>query len=105
MTKLMTARPFRSRVHLSGVPLDLGAGRRGVDMGPSALRIAGVSKVLEGLGYQVVDDGDITVTCPEVQGMTDAKLKYLPEIVRTGSLLCEKVQQSMARWGRTPLSA
>jgi len=71
-------------------------------MGPSALRIAGVSKVLEGLGYQVVDDGDITVTCPEVQGMTDAKLKYLPEIVRTVSLLCEKVQQSMAR-GEIPL--
>ncbi|HLE21077.1 MAG TPA: arginase [Vicinamibacteria bacterium] len=102
MTKLMTARTFRSRVHLIGVPLDLGAGRRGVDMGPSALRIAGVSKVLEGLGYQVVDDGDITVTCPEVQGMTDAKLKYLPEIVRTVSLLCEKVQQSMAR-GEIPL--
>jgi len=71
-------------------------------MGPSALRIAGVSKVLEGLGYQVVDDGDITVTCPEVQGMTDPKLKYLPEIVRTVSLLCEKVQQSMAR-GEIPL--
>src|SRR3990170_694352 len=102
MTKLMTARTFRSRVHLIGVPLDLGAGRRGVDMGPSALRIAGVSKVLEGLGYQVVDDGDITVTCPEVQGMTDPKLKYLPEIVRTVSLLCEKVQQSMAR-GEIPL--
>ena len=44
-----------------GVPMDLGAGRRGVDMGPSAIRIAGVHESLRQLGYVVEDDGDVRV--------------------------------------------
>jgi arginase len=91
-----------SRVHLIGVPLDLGAGRRGVDMGPSAMRIAGVSRTLESLGYQVTDDGDIAVVGPEVQGIQDPKLKYLPEIVRAVGVLSEKVEQTMGN-GNFPL--
>jgi len=98
----MTANPFPTRVRVIGVPLDLGAGRRGVDMGPSAMRIAGVSGALERLGYEVADDGDIGVVGPEVQGITDPKLKYLPEIVRAVTLLSEKVKRTMEQ-GEFPL--
>ena len=53
----MTRRP----VHIIGVPLDLGQGRRGVDMGPSALRIAGLDQRIAALGHAVVDRGDLHV--------------------------------------------
>ncbi len=86
-----------SLIRLIGVPLDLGAGRRGVDMGPSALRIAGARKTLERLGYEVIDDGDIVVVCPEVQEVRDPKLRYLPEIVRTVDNLSGKVERTMGR--------
>ncbi|MFO0985665.1 MAG: arginase family protein, partial [Planctomycetota bacterium] len=55
----------RERVRLIGVPMDLGSGRRGVDMGPSAIRIAGASERLRELGYAVRDDGDVAVPVPE----------------------------------------
>ncbi len=71
-------------------------------MGPSAMRIAGVSKAVERLGYEVLDDGDISVVGPEVQGIADPKLKYLPEIVRTVTLLSEKVERTLGR-GELPL--
>ena len=71
-------------------------------MGPSAMRIAGVSKAIERLGYEVLDDGDIAVVGPEVQGIADPKLKYLPEIVRTVTLLSEKVERTLGR-GELPL--
>src|ERR687891_340309 len=48
-------------VHVLGVPMDLGSGRRGVDMGPSAIRIAGVEQRLRELGHTVIDEGDITI--------------------------------------------
>jgi arginase len=98
----MTAKPFPTRVRLIGVPLDLGAGRRGVDMGPSAMRIAGVSSALQRLGYEVVDDGDIAVVGPEVAGISNPKLKYLPEIVRAVTLLSDKVKRTMEQ-GELPL--
>ncbi len=86
-----------SLVRLIGVPLDLGAGRRGVDMGPSAMRIAGATQTLERLGYEVIDDGDIAVVCPEVQEVSDPKLRYLPEIMRTVENLSGKVERTMGR--------
>jgi len=52
-------------VHVIGVPMDLGAGRRGVDMGPSALRLARLSRTLEELGYAVTDLGNVEVAVPE----------------------------------------
>lgn len=67
-------------VTIIGFPMDLGAGRRGVDMGPSALRIADIGDKLTQLGYTVVDEGDVPVRTQEVQTIHDAKLKYLPEI-------------------------
>lgn len=78
-----------------GFPMDLGADRRGVDMGPSAIRIAGMAEELEMLGYHVRDLGDIPILSKERQAIGNPKLKYLDEIVRTSCLLAEKVEQSL----------
>lgn len=80
-------------IHILGVPMDLGAGRRGVDMGPSAIRIAGVTEKLQSLGHTVVDEGDITIKIPEQQKVRNQRLKYLPEIVRACTVLSSKVEK------------
>ena len=54
-------------IEVIGVPVDLGAGRRGVDMGPSAIRIADLEPRLEQLGHRVEDYGDLDVMIPETQ--------------------------------------
>jgi len=68
-------------LRLIGVPLDLGAGRRGVDMGPSALRIAGVSDALAAVGYHVEDAGNIDVPQRETLPVGDPGLRFLEPIV------------------------
>lgn len=80
-------------IHLIGVPMDLGAGRRGVDMGPSAIRIAGVTEKLKRLGHTVVDEGDIVIKPPEQQKIHNEKLRYLTEIVRVCTILASKVEK------------
>ena len=55
------------RIRVLGVPLDMGASRRGVDMGPSAMRVAGLEARLEALGHQVTDGGNIRVEIAETQ--------------------------------------
>ncbi len=80
-------------IHLIGVPMDLGAGRRGVDMGPSAIRIAGVGEKLQRLGHTVVDEGDIVIKPPEQQKIRNEKLRYLTEIVRACTLLSSKAEK------------
>jgi arginase len=82
-------------VRIIGFPMDLGAGRRGVDMGPSALRIAGVGEKLAALGYKVIDDGDVDVRIPEVVEVKDPTLRYLPEIAEACQALSVKVEQSL----------
>lgn len=77
--------------------MDLGAGRRGVDMGPSALRIAGVSRELERLGYEVTDHGDLTVPIPETQNLGDPRAKYLSEIVETCEILYEVIKNCLVQ--------
>ena len=67
-------------IRLIGVPMDLGAGRRGVDMGPSAIRLAGLEAKLEALGRVVEDLGDIPVPIPEIRRPGKGP-KYLREIV------------------------
>ena len=67
-------------VHIIGVPLDLGGGRRGVDMGPSAFRIAGIGDRIAALGYQLVDQGDVPAPIPEIQKPADERKKYIGEI-------------------------
>ena len=81
-----------SKIRIVGVPMDLGSGRRGVDMGPSAIRIAGLSEKLNALEYAVVDDGDIAVRVPELQTVIDPKLRYIPEIMRACNLLAARVE-------------
>ena len=68
--------------HVIGVPLDLGGNRRGVDMGPSALRIAGLAERLASLGIRVVDEGDIVTPIPERKAIGDPHKKYIREIAR-----------------------
>ncbi len=87
------------KIHLLGVPMDLGAGRRGVDMGPSAIRIAGVAEKLRSLGHTVIDEGDISTKNPEQQRIRDEKLKYLPEIVRACTILAGKVEKILQSEG------
>jgi arginase len=70
-----------------GAPLDLGAGRRGVDMGPSAIRYAGLSDRLERLGRTVVDLGNVQAAVPEATAVEDERARFLPEIKAT----CERV--------------
>ena len=67
-------------VHIIGVPLDLGGGRRGVDMGPSAFRIAGIGDRIAALGYHLVDQGDVPAPIPEMQKPADERKKYIGEI-------------------------
>ena len=85
-----------SSVTLIGVPLDLGAGRRGVDMGPSAFRLADIHDHLRDLGYQVIDAGDIDVTIRETREPGNPRLKYLPEIRHTCEALRDRVMGVLA---------
>jgi len=84
-------------VNIIGFPMDLGADRRGVDMGPSALRIAGLREKLEQLGYQVIDRGDIFIQIMERQKITNPKLKYLNEILKTSRILAHRVERVLEK--------
>jgi arginase len=77
----------------------LGADRRGVDMGPSALRIAGLKEKLENLGYKIVDNGDIFIQIMERQKISNPKLKYLDEILKTSRRLADKVEKVLEKGG------
>ena len=82
-------------IHIHGVPLDLGGGRRGVDMGPSALRIAGLGERLTALGCTVVDRGDLPTPIPETKEERDPKKRYVREIARVCQKLYQNVRQSL----------
>ena len=89
-------------INIIGFPMDLGADRRGVDMGPSALRIAGLKEKLEKLGYRVLDSGDLFIQIMEKQKISNPKMKYLNEILRTSKLLAGKVEKVLEK-GQFPL--
>jgi arginase len=89
-------------IEVIGVPVDLGAGRRGVDMGPSAIRIAELEARLEQLGHQVEDFGDLDVMIPETQQVGQGKLRYKGPILATCQELCRQVERSLGE-GRMPL--
>lgn len=82
----------QSHVALIGAPLDLGADRRGVDMGPSALRVANLNRKLAGLGYQVEDLGNVAVEQQESLPEGPSQAKYLPQIAAT----CERLGEAVA---------
>lgn len=85
-----------------GVPLDLGSGRRGVDMGPSAFRVAGVDRKIRELGFDVEDAGDVAVCIAETRGFGDPKLKYLREITDACRDLSDLVERALDR-DRVPI--
>jgi arginase len=80
------------KITFIGVPLDLGAGRRGVDMGPSALRAALIHSRVRDLGYEVADLGDLEVQIQETRDPGDPRMKYLKEIRQT----CEAVRDAVS---------
>jgi arginase len=91
----MNAQYPKRKVTIIGVLMDLGADRRGVDMGPSAIRVAGLNERLAGLGYEVTDAGNIGVRNPEMMQITDRKLKYLPEIAGACQTLARQVETAL----------
>src|SRR5438270_1411743 len=90
------------KIRVIGVPLDLGQSRRGVDMGPSAVRVAGLEAKLESLGHIVEDSGNIAVAIPEQKKAGDPNAKYLKEIVATCTKEAELVVKTLEA-GKTPL--
>jgi arginase len=82
--------------------MDLGAGRRGVDMGPSAIRLAGLNEKLALLGYQVDDLGNVTVDLPENIPAGPVNARYLPQIAHTCERVAEIVERALEQ-SRMPL--
>src|SRR4051795_5339685 len=80
-------------VHIIGVSLDLGGNRRGVDMGPSAFRIAGLAERLGALGFPVIDEGDLVAPIPEIRESGDPAKKYIREIAS----LCDRLYKTSLR--------
>lgn len=93
---------IKEKISVIGFPMDLGSGRRGVDMGPSALRIAGLEDLLRQLGYFVEDLGDVFIEIMEKQEIGDPKLRYLDEVLKTSQTLAENVEEILDK-GNFPL--
>ncbi len=93
-----------SEIAIIGVPIDLGAGRRGVDMGPSALRYAGLLGRLEALGHTVHDLGNLQVPIAETSAapLEGERLRYLEPIAAVCAALAERVAECVAA-GQLPL--
>ena len=83
------------KVRIIGVPMDLGASRRGVDMGPSALRVGGLATHIKQMGHQLEDIGNIPVKQPEEQHYGEKKAKYLNEIAETCQGLAAIVEKTL----------
>ena len=92
---------MRPTVHVIGVPMDLGQARRGVDMGPSAVRYAGLDERLRRLGYQIEDAGNLTIRDRQLLP-PGGGLGYLPEVVRASERVYSAGRRALAR-GRLPI--
>jgi arginase len=90
------------KIHIIGVPLDLGQSRRGVDMGPSAVRVAGLEARLERLGHQVTDAGNISVAIAETKSAGEQNARYLKEITDTCTKTAQLVVKTLGD-GLTPV--
>ena len=102
MTTTSTSTSGR-KIRVIGVPLDLGQSRRGVDMGPSAVRVAGLEARLEALGHEVEDGGNVAVAIPEQKKEGAANAKYLKEITATCTKHAELVLKTLES-GKVPLA-
>lgn len=89
-------------ISIIGVPLDFGQSRRGVDMGPSAIRYAGAVDRLEAIGHRVNDEGDIQVGVAKRKEHSDSTLKNLDEVIQSNEALAVKVAE-VVEAGRFPL--
>ena len=90
------------KIRVLGVPLDMGASRRGVDMGPSAMRVAGLEARLEALGHVVTDGGNIRVELPETETSGSDRARYLKPIAETCIRTADAVLKTLDE-GMTPL--
>src|SRR5436189_6062166 len=99
-TSLTSISPRKIRV--IGIPLDLGQSRRGVDMGPSAVRVAGLEARLEALGHVVEDGGNVAVAIPEQKKEGDPHAKYLKAITATCTKHAEQVLKTLEA-GKVPV--
>ncbi|MBL8102126.1 MAG: arginase [Anaerolineales bacterium] len=90
------------QIDIIGVPIDLGADRRGVDMGPSAIRYAHLQQKLEELGYTIQDEGNVEVPIAEMCSITNPKLKYIDCIIPMSRRVAGAVATSVQA-GRFPL--
>ena len=79
-----------------GAPLDLGSGRRGVDMGPSAIRYAGLASRIESLGMRCVDWGNVDSAVVEATELQDENARYLPQILDTCRRVADLVSRAVA---------
>src|SRR6201990_2205441 len=91
------------KIRVLGVPLDLGQSRRGGDMGPSAVRVAGLEAKLEALGHVVEDGGNVSVALAETKDPGPQSAKYLSEIAKTCQKHADLVLKALED-GRVPLS-
>src|SRR5437660_12053130 len=90
------------KIRILGVPLDLGQSRRGVDMGPSAVRVAGLEARLEALGHVGEDGGNIQVAIAEQKKEGDPRAKYLKEITATCTKHADMILKTLET-GKFPL--
>ena len=85
----------KREIAIIGATLDLGQGRRGVDMGPSAIRYAGLEERLLSLGYDVRDHGNVETAVPEATAIQDERARFLPEIKATCERIAAKVVEEV----------
>ena len=89
-------------IRIIAVPMDLGASRRGTDMGPSALRIAGLGAAIRAMGYQLAREEDIAVPAMETRSVEDSNTRFKPQILSVCTKLGERVKEIMGD-GQFPL--
>jgi arginase len=90
------------KIKVIGVPLDLGSDRRGVDMGPSALRVAGLNACLRSLGYNVTDAGNLPTAIAEMHPEGPGKTKYIRQVAKTCRQHADFVEKALGE-GWIPL--
>ncbi len=98
----LTVQETTKPVAIIGAALDLGAGRRGVDMGPSAIRYAGLDARIERLGRRVEDWGNVTTAVAEASSVGDERLRFLPQIKETNERIAELLARAVEE-GYEPL--
>jgi arginase len=102
MTHIAVTSISPRKIRVIGIPLDLGQSRRGVDMGPSAVRVAGLEARLEALGHVVEDAGNVAVAIAEQKKEGDPRAKYLKEITATCTKQAELVLKTLEA-GKIPI--